>query len=372
MIHKKIILLVSLFVAFVVSGCSSGDTQNVAKNSSIPVEVYNVKQENVEVSFEYPTQLKSIQSVDIYARVQGTLLQQNFIEGTFVKEGDKLFKIDPARYEASVNIAKAQLLSAQATFKEAKRDWERSKKLFEEKALSPKERDQSLSAYESALANVENAKASLDNAMIDLEYTDVIATASGKIGMKNYDIGDLVGIAGGNNVLTTITQLDPIHAEFSIPNNDYYFLRNLNRDNIKVTYILPDGNDYKEKGKIDFIDNVVDSNTATIKARAIVANTDNLLVPGEFSRVKLDGFVAENAIAIPQNAVMQNAQGSFVYTIIDNKATITPVVLGNVVGNKFLVKSGLKDGDVVITSQLIKIKPGASVTPIGVNKFESK
>lgn len=370
--HKLLALAFCSLAIF--SGCSKEQKQQAPM--SLPVSTFKVHKSDVAVAFEYPTQLKSLQSVDIYARVEGTLLKQNFIEGGFVKEGDKLFKIDPAKYLANVNIAKAQLQSAQASLKEANRDWERSKKLFSQKALSPKERDQSLSAYESASAAVANAKANLDNALIDLGYTDVVATASGKIGIKNYDIGDLVGSAGANNVLTTITQLDPIHAEFSIPSNDYYFLRNLNRDNLKIQYIMPNGQIYAKEGVLDFLDGVLDTSTSTIKARAIVENKESLLIPGEFSRIRLQGLIAKDAIAIPQVAVLQDTKGSYVYKVVDGKAVQVRIILGNAVDNSFLVQSGLNEGDEIITNQLIKIKPNAPVrlmnsAPSGTNPAQN-
>ncbi|WP_238699149.1 efflux RND transporter periplasmic adaptor subunit [Helicobacter sp. MIT 05-5294] len=346
-------------------GCSKEDKTNAQQqNMTIPVNTHKVQVQDVQISFEYPSKLTSLQSVEIYARVEGTLLAQNFVEGSLVKEGDKLFKIDPAKYQANVNMAKAQLLTAQANLRAASRDWKRAKALFEKKALSPKEYDLAQSTYEEASAAVASAKANLDNAMIDLGYTDVIAPASGKISMKRYDIGDLVGKTGADNVLTTITQLDPIHAEFSIPSNDYYFVRTLNYENVKAIYLMPDGMPYEREGKLDFIDSVLEASTATIKARAIVENPEHLLVPGEFSRIRLEGIVAKDSIVIPQVALMQDAKGSYVYKFVDGKAQQTPVVLGYNVGNNVIIKSGLNDGDVVITSQLIKIRPGAAVTPI--------
>lgn len=359
-------ILLGAFCSLVMfSGCfGEKDSKAQQQTMVIPVNIYKVASKDIPISFEYPTQLTSPQKVEIYARVEGTLLEQNFVEGNVVKEGQKLFKIDPAKYQANVNVAKAQLLSAQATFKEASRDWERSKKLFEQKALSPKERDQSLSTYESAQAGVANAKANLDNAMIDLGYTDVVATATGKTSLTNYDLGNLVGSASSNNALVTITQLDPINAEFSIPSKDYYFLRTLSRNNLKVSYILPSGNAYSKEGKIDFIDSVVDSSTATIKARAVVENKDFLLIPGEFSRIKLEGLVAKDTIAIPQNTLLQDSQGSYVYKVVDGKAIQTRVVLGQSVGNSFLIQSGLQEGDIIITDQLIKLRPNAPVNII--------
>ncbi|MBX7490372.1 efflux RND transporter periplasmic adaptor subunit [Helicobacter turcicus] len=351
------------------TGCFKEDknAQATQQNMVIPVSTYRIKTANVPVSFEFPAKLESLQSVDIYARVEGTLLEQHFVEGGLVKEGDKLFKIDPSKYQASFNMARAQLLSSQATFRAASRDWKRAQKLFKENALSPKEYDSAQSAYESANAAVANARANLDIAKINLDYTDVMATASGKISMKRYDIGDLVGAAGGNNVLTTITQLDPIYAEFSIPSNDYYFVRTLNQENVSVHYILPDGNKYEKEGKIDFLDSVIDPSTATIKARALVENPEHLLVPGEFSRIKLEGFVLENSIIIPQNALLQDSKGSYVFKIVDGKAQPAYIITGHIIGNSVVVKSGLSNNDVIITSQLIKLRSGAPVAPMQQN-----
>lgn len=333
------------------TGCSKKDKNEAPQqNVAIPVNTYNINQGDVPISFEYPAKLTSLQSVEIYARVEGVLLEQHFVEGGLVKKGDKLFKIEPDKYQAAFN-------KAQAEFRAAQRDWVRAQKLFKNNALSPKE-------YDSAQSTYENARANLDVARVDLNYTNVIAPASGKVSMKRYDIGDLVGKAGADNVLTTITQLDPIYAEFSIPSNDYYFLRTLDHENVKVIYLLPDGTPFDSLGKLDFIDSVLESGTATIKARAIVENPEHLLVPGEFSRIRLDGIIAKDSIMIPQVALMQDAKGSFVFKIVEGKAQPTPVVLGYNIGNNVIVKSGLNTGDVIITSQLIKLRPGVPVTPI--------
>ncbi len=357
------LLLASVFAAFL-SACSGDKETKAQAPQAMPVETFSVKKSDVEISFEYPAQLKSLQSVDVYARVEGTLLSQNFKDGGFVKEGDKLYKIDPIKYKAAYDMANAQLATARANYFASSRDWERAKRLFSEKALSPKEYDSAKYAYESAGAAVMNARANLKVAKTDLDYTDVIATASGKISMSRYDIGDLVGKVGGDNLLTTITKLDPIHAEFSIPNNDYYFIRELDRESVKIKYIMPNKEAYKELGKLDFIDSVIDANTATIKARAIVNNKENILVPGEFSRIRLEGFLLKDSIAIPQAALMQSANGSFVYKIVDGKATPAPITLGYMFDKSVVVKDGLKEGDVIITSQLIKIRPSAPVIPM--------
>ena len=361
--NNAIALFSKMFLGLVcgillLTGCSKKDKNEAQpQNVAIPVNTYNVNQGDVPVSFEYPAKLTSLQSVEIYARVEGVLLERHFVEGGLVKKGDKLFKIEPDKYQAAFN-------KAQAEFAAAQRDWVRAQKLFKNNALSPKE-------YDSARSIYENARASLDVARVDLNYTDVIAPSSGKVSMKRYDIGDLVGKVGADNVLTTITQLDPIHAEFSIPSNDYYFLRTLDHKEVKVIYLLPDGTPYDNLGKLDFIDSVLDANTATIKARAIVENPDYLLVPGEFSRIRLDGIIAKDSIMIPQVALMQDAKGSYVFKVVEGKAQPTPVVLGYNIGNNVLVKSGLNAGDVIITSQLIKLRPGVPVTPIQQSQTNS-
>ena len=355
---------ISLSSLLLFSGCFEKKEEKKQPMGPIPVATFEVEKKDIPLSFEYPAQLKSLQSVDIFARVEGTLLEQKFVEGGVVKKGQKLFKIDPAKYQANVNNARAQLLLAKASYNEAYQTWERAKKLFAQKALSPKEHDEAQAKYESAKASVSQARAQLDNTLIDLGYTDVIATASGKIGMKKYDIGDLVGGIGQNNVLTTITQFHPIHAEFSIPSNDYFFIRTLNKDNVKVTYILSDGLAYQKSGKMDFIDSVIDKNTSTIKARAIIDNQDDFLIPGEFSRIKAEGFVLKDSIGIPQIALLQGPKGTMVYKIVDGKATPTPVELGHAYGRNIIIKSGLNPGDIIITNQLIKIRPGAPVTPM--------
>lgn len=211
----------SLMLGFM--ACSDSDKQG-KEIPSLKVETLNIAHQNVSLSFEYAARLKSIQSVGVYARVQGVLLSKNFKEGDIVQEGQLLFKIDPARYIAKVNQAKAQWQSAEANFIKANRDWKRVEKLYKQGVYTIDQYDTSRSNFLSAQANVASTQAALDDVKIDLGYTDVVATISGRIGMRSYDVGNLVG-ANGQEVLTTITQLSPIYAEFAIPNTDYYLMR---------------------------------------------------------------------------------------------------------------------------------------------------
>ena len=218
-IRLSFIALSLAAVAF--SGCSDDASKKgpagAGAHPPMPVKAYTVKTEDMPVELEYPARIRSYQRIDVRAKVQGTLMKQYYTEGQFVKKGTPLFLIEPLKYEAAVNMAQAQLNMAKAQLQQAKRDWDRVSKLYQDKVVSDKERDSALSAYENAQAVVASAEAALDNAKIDLGYTRVEAPFDGYAGMRKMDVGGLVSI---NTVLTTLTQTDPVFAEFSIPDMD--------------------------------------------------------------------------------------------------------------------------------------------------------
>lgn len=339
-------------------------TQEQPKKSPILVATQTITSQDVALNFEYPARLKSPQSVEIYARVEGILLAKNFKEGDFVKQGDKLFKIDPTTYQNKVNSAKAQYQTAEANLTKTTRDWKRTERLYKQGVVTVDTYDSSLYNYQAALANVANTKANLDDALVDLSYTDVVASISGRTGMRQFDVGNLVG-QGNNNILTTITQLSPIYAEFAIPSTDFYYIRDLNNTNVSVEVVTGNGKVHEEIGKLDFIDSVLDSQTLSVKARAIVGNDKFKLLPNELVRVNLKGFEAKDSITIPQSALLQDKEGSFVYLYDNGKVKKQSVILGKTLKNaEILIPSGLKSGDVIITTNLSKIRPGMDVTQL--------
>lgn len=353
----RVLPLLVLFVVSMFVGCKDSG-KGGGQSPALNVKTQIITRHNVSLNFEYAARLKSVQSARIYARVQGVLLSKNFKEGDIVQEGQLLFKIDPARYLARVQQAKAQRQSAEANFIKANRDWQRVEKLYKQGVYTIDQYDTSRSNFLSAQANVVSTQAALDDVSIDLGYTDVVATISGRTGMRSYDVGNLVG-GSGQDVLTTITQLNPIYTEFAIPNTDYYFMRGLENSRIRVEYILGNGKVYEKFGKLDFVDSVLDPQTATIKARSIVDNEEHKLLPNEFVRVRLKGFEAQNAITIPQSALLQDSEGSYVYIIKEGKAKITRVTLGqNLRNNQVLILGGLLDGDVLVLNQLSKVREG--------------
>ncbi|HIV49041.1 efflux RND transporter periplasmic adaptor subunit [uncultured Helicobacter sp.] len=354
------------FVGFLLLLLGCGSQEQQSQKAALPVNTQTITSQDTELSFEYPARLKSVQSVDIYARIEGILLTQNFTEGDIVQAGQTLFTIESTRYKARVSMAKAQYDTALANLTKASKDWKRTERLYKQGALTVDQYDNAMYNYQSAQANVDNAKASLDDALVDLKYTNITADITGRIGMRRYDVGNLVGRngGGGDTYLTTLTQLTPIYAEFSIPSTDFYYMRDLDKDNVVVEFILGNNKLYDKRGKLDFLDSVLDSQTASIKARAIVNNDAYILLPNEIVRVNLKGFKAQKAIAIPQNALLQDSQGSYVYIVKNNQAQITRLMLGKMLKNgQVIVLSGLQDGDILITNNLTKLRQGSEVSP---------
>jgi len=358
--------------AFLVAGCSSQDKKAAGMPAMPPLSVstYKVVASDVPVSLEYPAKVKSMQQVNVVARVSGVLEKKHFTEGSFVKAGDMLYQIDSDRYEALMQEAIADVGVKEATLKQATRDWERTKVLFAQDAVSQKERDAALSAYESASASLKASNAALKKATIDFNYTKVKATISGMTSLNAQDVGSYVGSSSDTMALTTITQTDPVYVEFSLPDIELLKKRyvmgqgnwnSIAQAKLPVQLSTPDGSKYAKPGTLDFIDSYVDAETSTIKARATFSNPNNILIPGLFVRVNVEGLVYKDAISIPQMALLQDATGSYVFVAKEGKAHKVPVKAGTVHNNTYIIESGLNAGDVVITNNLTKLRPGAAI-----------
>ena len=364
--------LVAILGAFLVAGCSSQDKKAAGMPAmpQLSVLTYKVVASDVPVSLEYPAKVKSMQQVNVVARVSGVLEKKHFTEGSFVKAGDMLYQIDSDRYEALMQEAIADVGVKEATLKQATRDWERTKVLFAQDAVSQKERDAALSAYESASASLKASNAALKKATIDFNYTKVKATISGMTSLNAQDVGSYVGSSSDTMALTTITQTDPVYVEFSLPDIELLKKRyvmgqgnwnSIAQAKLPVQLSTPDGSKYAKAGTLDFIDSYVDAETSTIKARATFANPNNILIPGLFVRVNVEGLVYKDAISIPQKALLQDATGSYVFLAKEGKAHKLPVKAGTVHNDAYIIESGLNAGDVVITNNLTKLRPGAAI-----------
>ncbi|MDR1285226.1 MAG: efflux RND transporter periplasmic adaptor subunit [Campylobacteraceae bacterium] len=373
---KRGIAAMSLF-ALVFAGCSGDKVADSAQQMPpLPVNIFKTQKEDIFISLEYPARVKSVQQVQVVAKVPGTLEKKFFQEGSFVKEGTLLYQIDPSKYEAAYDLAKAQLSVAQAAAKEADRNWQRIEQLYAKNAVSQREQDVALNAYESTKAQVEAAKAVLKNAEVDLSYTKVKATASGSISENLQDIGSYVGTSSANSILAVVTQTNPVYAEFSIPDIDFLKKRyslskgswnNIAKAKLPVKIITPAGDTYDNLGTFDFLDNLVDPQTSTIKARATFDNKNQILFPGLFVRVSIEGLVLKDALSIPQKAIMQDSLGNYVYIMREGKAKKTPIKTDiTVAGGNIIVTEGLKENEEIIIDNLTKIRPDANVVSAAV------
>ena len=376
--YKKYIshigICTALFSALLFNGCGDSKGNNSQNSLSLPplkVTTYQVKLNDIPVSMEYPAKIKSMQQVNVVAKVNGTLEKKNFTEGNFVKKEEVLYQIDSTRYEALMQEALADVEMKTATLKQATREWERVKILFEQDSTSQKEKDSALSAYETAQASLKASQANLKKAQIDLGYTKVKAPISGFTSLNKQDLGSYVGSTNKSMILTTITQTNPIYVEFSLPDIEFlkkrFIINNGNWNNISqtklpVSIILSDGLIYEEKGTLDFIDSFVDNETSTVKARATFENPKNDLISGLFVKIRIDGLIYKNAISIPQTSLLQDTTGAFVYIVKDNQAIRTPVKIENISKDTYIINDGLNEGDIVITNNLTKLKSGSSIT----------
>lgn len=355
-------ILFSSIASFANTPAKEGATPPLPK-----ADVYVVPQpKDMPLSLSYPAQIYPSQSVNVVARVSGVLQEKFFEEGSFVQKGQKLYKIEDTIYQAKVDAALASLQMAEAVLNNASRVWNRTKELYAKKAVSQESRDNALSGYEQAVASLALAKANLNQAKVDLEYTNVVAPMSGIVGMKQVDIGDYVS-AGVGTKLVGISQNDVINIEFSMPLSDYMNIKNqiwtLPQDGkIKVSLIVND-KPIEKNGVIDFVDVNANRDTATLKMRAVIDNSDRYLVPGSFVRVHTEDIYQKSVITIPQKAVLQNPLGTVVFVEKDGIVSVKPVQVSNESKDMFILKQGaVQSGDRIILNNFFRIKPGSKIT----------
>jgi len=366
--------LVVSAVAFVVAACSpsNGSEKKGGPGMGFPppeVTVSEVKAQSLPVTFEYVGQTAGSREVEVRARVAGIILKRNFVEGDPVKEGESLYTIDPAPFEAVAARAAADVVAAQARYEQAKRNAARMKPLYAEKAVSQKENDDAISAEQITAADVASAKARLVEARLNVTYTKVEAPVSGVSSRSLRSEGSLV--EGPQTLLTTVMQVDPIWVNFGVPDNEQASLAKevqagrveLPKDGaFEVSLRLNDGTIYDKVGKLNFSDVRVSPTTGTRERRAELPNPDGRIRPGEFVRVILKGAIRPNAITVPQRAVLEGPQGKFVY-VVDEKGTAQPrpIDVGDWAGDAWIINKGVQPGDKVIVEGLMKLGPGAPV-----------
>jgi membrane fusion protein (multidrug efflux system) len=332
----------------------------------LPVAIYQVRYKDTTIEKTYPALIKPYEKVDIVARVSGILEAKHFTEGAFVKKGDPLYTIEQDIYQAKLETAQAVLEKARATLDRAEKDWMRAKVLKKTNAISQKEIDTYLYEYTNAKAEFSNAKANLKQAQIEYDYTMIKAPINGIAGIKEHDIGDYIEVGAESAVLTSITNTDPLHVEFSIPKSDLqHYLSQIKKPGTVIKVLDRQNHESKQNGTIDFISPEIDQNTNTLLIRAKIDNNNGNLLAGDFVKVSIKGLTAPDTAVIPEEALLQTPNGTMVYIVENGSAKIRPVKTGALTKEGIIVKSGLKEGEKIIINNIPKVRPNAKVVEMG-------
>ncbi len=340
---------------------------------AVPVSVASVEQKETASWDEFSGRLEAVERVEVRSRVSGAVLAAHFKEGALVKQGDLLVTIDPDPYEAEVARQKAAVSAAEARVALTKSEFERGKHLVETRFLSQSDLDLRTNNYNEAQANVQAAQAALKTAQLNLDYTEVHAPVSGRVGKIEVTQGNLVPAGPGAPVLTTLVSVDPIYVQFnadeglvgdalsSIP-ADATGTRDLSRIPVDITTATT--GDYRTRGTLQFVDNQVNVGTGTVRMRAVFDNPDGRLMAGQFARVRLGQAKAEEAIAITERAIGTDQDKKFVMVVgQDNKAAYREIKIGKAVEGLRLVTAGLNPGERIVVNGLQRVRPGALVEP---------
>jgi membrane fusion protein (multidrug efflux system) len=362
----RFFILLSCF-SIVVTGCHK--PKIVQPAPPVEVTVQTVEPANIPAIFEYVGVVQSSHEVEIRARVTGYLDAIAYTEGSFVQKGDLLFQLDPRPFQAALAQVKAEVAKQKAELWQAQRAVARFTPLYEQKAASQRDLDNAIAQQLSAEAQVLAAEAQVADAEVNLSYTTILSPVSGLSSQATYRVGSL--ISPGQDLLTTVSVMDPIWVNFSVSEQDMLksrVERSKNRllfppgDNFEIQLILGDQSVFPEVGYVNFASPIYSQKTGTMTIRATLRNPENILRPGQFVRVKIMGAVRPNAIAVPQKAVTQSRNGTFVFVVnTESRAQVRFVEPGPWSGDNWVIYSGLEAGEQVIINGVNKLLPGAAV-----------
>ncbi|HZX19097.1 MAG TPA: efflux RND transporter periplasmic adaptor subunit [Pseudomonas sp.] len=357
----------SLLLAFLAAPLFAADAPPAPE-----VVVETVKAEALPLELEYSARTAGFREVQVRAQVSGILQERTYLEGSQVKQGQVMFRIDPRTYQAALSRAKGALAQEQARYRQTERDLKRIRELQKKGFASESELDNAISNFEQSKANIQAAEAEVQSKQIDLDYTTVKAPISGITSKETVSEGSLM-VAGdpSASLLSNITQLDPIYVNFAAPDSDVESVRSglqngslvLPEDGkMSVQIKLGDGSVYPLEGKVDFTDSLVDRGTGTVSARAVVPNPDQTLLPGQFVRVQVKGLSIPNAMTLPERAIAQGPGGTFVYVVDEGGvARMRQVTTGHTAKGRWVIVSGISAGDRVIVEGLPKVRPDSPV-----------
>ncbi|MBR8098530.1 efflux RND transporter periplasmic adaptor subunit [Burkholderia cenocepacia] len=338
------------------------------------VGVVTVQPQSVPVFTDLPGRTSAFLVAQVRARVDGIVLRREFTEGTDVKAGQRLYKIDPAPYIAALNSAKATLAKAQANLVTQNALVARYKVLVAANAVSKQDYDNAVATQGQAAADVAAGKAAVDTAQINLGYTDVVSPITGRVGISQVTPGAYVQ-ASQATLMSTVQQLDPVYVDLTQSSLEGLKLRqDVQSGRLKTTgpgaakvlLILEDGKTYSEPGKLQFSDVTVDQTTGSVTIRAVFPNPNRVLLPGMFVRARIEEGVNENAFLVPQIGVTHDQKGQAIAMVVNasNKVEPRPLKTTGMQGQNWVVEGGLQAGDHVIVQGVDKVRPGATVKTV--------
>lgn len=371
----------TLACALIVSACG-GEAKQAAPAGggapqASPVGIVTAKTEPIQLTTELPGRTAAYMVAELRPQVTGIVQKRLFTEGGSVKEGQSLYRIDPATYRANYESAKASVTRAEANVYSARLKAQRYADLVKIEAVSKQANDDAAAALKQAEADVASARAALEKARIDLAFTEVKSPISGRIGRSSVTAGALV-TANQADALATVQQLDPIYVDLTQSSTDLLRLKRDLADGklqrvpgqaVPVRLVLEDGSDYAPEGRLAVSEVTVDSNTGSVTLRAVFPNPEGELLPGMYVRAHLVQGEVEQAILLPHAAVSRDPRGNAVVMLVgaENKVEARPVTAVRSIGDKWLISTGLAAGDKVIVDGLQKIRPGATVAPQEAN-----
>jgi len=368
--------LAAIIVFNVSADRAQGDTPPAAPPAT-PVSVATVEQRDLVAWAEFSGRLEAMERVEIRSRVSGIVESVHFREGSLVRQGDLLISIDQAPYQAEFERAQAQVLAAEARVALTSGEHERGKQLMASRNVSQKDLDTRFNGLREAQANLRAAEAAQQTARLNLDYTQIRAPISGRIGRLDVTIGNLVAAGAAAPLMTTLLSVDPIYASFnadertvldalaSLPDNN----RALEQIPIRIATATSEAANFT--GKLRFVDNGIDAASGTIRVRAVVDNPGGKLMPGQFVRVQMGQARTEPALVINERAIGTDQNKKFVFVVgDDSKVAWREVSLGAANDGLRIVTSGLKAGERIVVNGLQRIRPGATVTPESVPMAE--
>lgn len=354
--------------AATLAGCdATGKTAPPAAPAAPPVSAAIVLEKPVAETQEFSGRLEAVERVEIRSRVSGFITAVNFKPGSQVKKGDLLFVVDPRPYQAEATRAAAAAASARAKADLAKRELARAESLMADKAIARREFDEAAASQKELEANAGAAQAQYEAARLNLAYTRVVSPIDGRVSKAEITLGNLVDPTA---VLTSVVSLDRIYASFDGDEETYLRVGAKSRGGAPVTVRVGLANEegFPHEGKLEFVDNQLDTRTGSVRMRATFANRDGALVPGLFARVQLGAADSRNAVLINERAVGTDQSRKFVFVIgADGKAEYRPVTLGPLVDGLRVVRSGVKAGEKIVVNGLQRVRPGAQVAPLIVS-----